>query len=274
MPELPEVETIVKGLKALISGSKIVKVKVKEPRLIAFPGAADFIDGLTDREILTVRRRGKYILFDLVGDKTMVVHLRMTGRLLVKPRAAVYDKHTYIIFELDNSDDLRFNNSRKFGRLYLIDRCNEQPAGGLVSLGPEPLAEDFSEDIFSERLSSRKGNIKALLLNQNFIAGLGNIYTDEALFRAGISPFRDAASLSQPEISKLYQGIRLVLQEGIKAGGTSFSDYRNALGEKGLFQNQLSVYQQTGLACLNCGQEIRKVKLAGRGTHYCPSCQQ
>lgn len=274
MPELPEVETIVKGLRKLITDHVVQNIIVREPKLIAFPAVDDFKDELVGSCIDGINRRGKYILIRFKGDKTLVVHLRMTGRLLVKPRNIEYDKHTHIIFELNNGIDLRFHNMRKFGRMYLVDTGAYQEAGGLAKLGPEPLSIDFTLKKFKEILKSRTTNIKSLLLNQTFIAGLGNIYTDEALFMAGIAPDRRVNTLTDIEKEKLYRAIRKVLKSGIKYGGTSFSDYLNAFGKKGDFQKELQVYQQDGKKCPACGQIIEKKRVAGRGTHYCPDCQR
>lgn len=274
MPELPEVETIVIGLRELIVGNTIHEIIVREADIVAFPTVEEFKKGLYKKCIKAVDRRGKYILLRIEGQKTLVIHLRMTGRLLVKPGKADYDKHTHIIFKLDNELDLRFHNIRKFGRMYLVDSDDYKPAGGLATLGPEPLSEEFTLEVFKDQINKRRTNIKSLLLNQSFIAGLGNIYVDESLFRAGISPQRRSDTLSEKEKQELYLAIRSVLRLSIKAGGTSFSDYLNARGEKGDFQNHLKVYQQEDEACSICGHKIIKEKIAGRGTRYCPVCQK
>ncbi|MFP4661439.1 MAG: bifunctional DNA-formamidopyrimidine glycosylase/DNA-(apurinic or apyrimidinic site) lyase [Halanaerobiales bacterium] len=275
MPELPEVETIVTGLRELIVGHTIREVIVREKNIIAYPSADKFKDDLTDKKILAVDRRGKYILLRVEDHKTLVVHLRMTGRLLVKPTTIKYNKHTHVIFKLNNDIDLRFHNVRKFGRMYLVDTTESYgPAGGLATLGPEPLSDEFTLDKFKDRIEKRKSNIKALLLNQKFLAGLGNIYVDEALFEAGVSPERRSDSLSESEKEEIYYAIRSVLKRGVEAGGTSFSDYLDARGGKGNFQKQLRVYQQEDKKCPVCGNIIIKKKIAGRGTHYCPTCQK
>ncbi len=274
MPELPEVETIVIGLRELIIGHTINDVIIKEKNIIAFPSPKEFQKELLKKSITAIDRRGKYILIRIEGNKTLVIHLRMTGRLLVKPRGLSYDKHTHIIFKFDDEMDLRFHNVRKFGRMYLVDSGDYGPAGGLDKLGPEPLSEEFTLEVFMEIINTRKTNIKSLLLNQSFLAGLGNIYVDEALFRAFISPRRKADNLSDQEKQRLYQAIRSVLKSGVESGGTTFSDYLNAKGEKGNFQKQLKVYQQEDKECPNCGHRIIKEKIAGRGTHYCPDCQK
>ncbi len=274
MPELPEVETIVRGLKELIKGRRITAIKVREAKLIAYPSKDEFINQLKGKKIIDINRRGKYILIALEGNKNLVIHLRMTGRLLVKGSEEPYYKHTHIIFRLDDDRELRFNNMRKFGRMYLIDAGEWQQAGGLAELGPEPLSSDFTLRDFTLSFKNRRTSIKALLLNQKFIAGLGNIYVDEALFLAGISPLRKADSLTDKEIEKLYHSIREVLRQGIESGGTTFSDYLNARGGEGSFQKKLHVYQREGKDCHRCQTKIIKERVAGRGTHYCPGCQR
>ncbi|MFW5786970.1 MAG: bifunctional DNA-formamidopyrimidine glycosylase/DNA-(apurinic or apyrimidinic site) lyase [Halanaerobiales bacterium] len=274
MPELPEVESIVNGLKKLIIGSEIKYTIIREKKIIGFPRPEKFKNESQGKKVININRRGKYILINLDNVKEIVIHLRMTGKLLVLPRGKDYNKHTHIIFQLTNSRDLRFNNIRKFGRVYLIDKGDYDKAGGLAELGPEPLSDDFTFLDFVELFEGRTARIKSLLLNQKFIAGLGNIYTDEALFRAGIHPARCADTISESELLKLYKAIREILKLGIKYKGTSFSDYVNALGEAGKFQEKLNVYQKEGEKCPVCGSIIEKEKLSGRSSHYCPECQK
>lgn len=274
MPELPEVENVVLGLKNLIKNYIITSVRIKEPRLIAFPELKQFKKQIKNRKISDITRRGKYILIHLEEDKIMVIHLRMTGKLLVKSSNEPLKKHTHVIFNLDHNTDLRFNNVRKFGRIYLIDDDNYEAAGGLAELGPEPLASDFDFKDFEKLFKGRTVKIKSLLLNQKFIAGLGNIYTDEVLYRSGIHPGRKANTLNKEELKKLYENIRKILKLGIKYNGTTFSDYVNAFGEKGSFQEKLQVYQKEGQKCNKCGKIIVKDKVAGRSTYYCPNCQK
>src|SRR6056297_4037 len=200
MPELPEVETIVKGLKKEIIGKKIIEVLINCEMIIAYPDIEDFIKEINNRVIFDIYRRGKYILFKLDGSKIMVIHLRMTGKLLIKNSSDNIDKHTHIIFKFDDKNELRFNNIRKFGRVYLINDDEWENAGGLNKLGPEPLSKEFTLKKFKEALSSRKAKIKALLLNQKFLAGMGNIYTDESLHESGIKPDRRADMLKDVEI--------------------------------------------------------------------------
>jgi formamidopyrimidine-DNA glycosylase len=273
MPELPEVETIIRGLEKSIIGRKIINVRVREEKLIAFPEPGDFIVDLRGRKISNISRRGKYILINLTANKTLVIHLRMTGQLMVKRRSEFYRKHTHVIFELDDGTDLRFNNTRKFGRLYLVETGKWERVGGLSKLGPEPLSDELSLNKFKSLFKNRRGKIKSLLLNQRFIAGLGNIYSDEALFMAGIKPGRHVSTLSESEIERLYYAIRNILKLGIEYGGTTLRDYLTASGEKGGFQNKLKVFQRSGEYCPICHSKIVKEKVGGRTSHFCPKCQ-
>ena len=274
MPELPEVENVVLGLKNRIKNYIITSVRIKEPGLIAYPELKKFKKQIKNRKISDISRRGKYILIHLLENKIMVIHLRMTGKLLVKPSNEPLTKHTHVIFKLNHKSDLRFNNIRKFGRIYLIDSDNYEAAGGLSELGPEPLASDFNFSDFEKLFEGRTAKIKSLLLNQKFIAGLGNIYTDEVLYRSGIHPKRKADTIAKEELEKLYKYIRKILKLGIKYNGTTFSDYVNAFGEKGRFQEKLKVYQKEGEKCNKCGEIIVKDKVAGRSTYFCPTCQK
>lgn len=274
MPELPEVETIICGLRDEICGLKITGVEVREEKIIGFPRASKFESQVPGHCITGIKRRGKYIIIELDSGQYIVIHLRMTGKLLTKEKGCDVDKHTHVIFALSDGRELRFNNIRKFGRVYLVDDSNLHQAGGLNKLGPEPLAEDFTVEDFKALLENRRGAIKPLLMKQEFIAGLGNIYTDEALFAAGIAPDRKANTLDESEQEQLYRAIIKTLKAGIKYCGTSVSDYVNSQGEPGSFQEKLQVYQKAGQECPHCGTEISKEKIGGRGTHFCPSCQE
>ncbi len=275
MPELPEVETIVRGLRDVLCGKTISEVVIREPMVIGYPeDSKKFREKLLERKITAMGRRGKYIILDLDSSLQLIIHLRMTGKLLLKMREEEIESHTHVILRFKEGIDLRFNNVRKFGRMYLIERESPEKAGGFARLGPEPLSSEFSPEIFQDILKGSSRAIKALLLDQNKIAGLGNIYADEALFRAGIHPARPADDLSREEITRLYDSIDQVLKAGIKFSGTSFSDYVNALGESGSFQEKLMVYGKDGEKCPRCSCQISKDKIASRSTHYCPDCQE
>ncbi len=276
MPELPEVETVVKGLRPLVEEKIVTGVEIREEKMIAFPedNIPAFKEELIGSKIEAVNRRGKYIIFELNNNKNMVIHLRMTGKLLVKEVKEYRDKHTHVIFSLNDGQEIRFNNIRKFGRVYLIDKNHPEQAGGLADLGPEPLSDQLTVDDFKKLFENRRALMKSLLLNQHFVAGIGNIYADEILFRSGIRPDRTADTLTESEKEKIYHNMREILQKGIIYGGTSFSDYVNAFGEKGSFQEELRVHQRQGEECYSCGTIIEKIKVSGRSTYFCPQCQK
>ncbi len=275
MPELPEVETIVRGLRDVLCGKTIAGVDIREEMIIGYPEKpVKFREGLLGRKITAMGRRGKYIILDLNSNLQLIIHLRMTGKLLLKMREEEIESHTHLILRFKEGGDLRFNNVRKFGRMYLIDRDNPEKAGGFARLGPEPLSPEFSPEVFQEILKGSSRAVKALLLDQKKIAGLGNIYADEALFRAGIHPSQPADELTRDDVERLYQSIDQVLKAGIKYSGTSFSDYVNALGETGSFQERLMVYGRDGEKCPRCSCQISKDRIASRSTHFCPDCQE
>jgi formamidopyrimidine-DNA glycosylase len=268
LPELPEVETIRRDLESLVLGSTIVGVEVFWPGSIAQPSVQEFEDLVTGRTILRFDRRGKYLIFVLSGGWNLIVHLAMTGRLLVN-RGEI-DKHTRAVFHLEDGCNLPFVNMRKFGRLYLVKDAEEV----VGRLGPEPLAAEFTPQLFAHLLTNRRGALKPLLLNQRFLAGLGNIYTDEALFVAGLHPQRRADTLNPEEVGRLCTAIRLVLKEGLRDGGTTLEAYRRPNEEKGRHQERLQVFRRTGGPCPRCGATIERIVLGGRGTYFCPRCQR
>jgi formamidopyrimidine-DNA glycosylase len=276
MPELPEVETVVKGLRPLITDRRVTAVEIREKNMIAYPkdNIDDFKEALIGSKIEAINRRGKYIIIELDTDKNMIIHLRMTGKLLVKEVEEFRDKHTHVVFSLNDGQEIRFNNIRKFGRVYLIDKNHPEQAGGLADLGPEPLSEDLTLADFKKLFKNRRALMKSLLLNQHFVAGIGNIYADEILFLSGVRPDRTADTLTEDEKERIYHNMRHILERGIIYGGTSFSDYVNAFGEKGSFQEELKVHQREGEKCYSCGTKIKKIKVSGRSTYFCPQCQK
>ena len=277
MPELPEVETYVRALEPLLLGKTVLKAEVRWPRTIAAPNADRFTDLVRGRSFSSFGRRGKYMLLHLDSGETLVVHLRMTGelRLLPPTRPGVgaaptpIDKHTHVLFDLDTSEQLRFRDTRKFGRIWLV----EDSATVVGNLGPEPLDEDFVPQTLARSLAGRKASIKALLLNQNVLAGVGNIYADESLFRARIDPRRAGGSLALDEIERLHLALRDVLLAGIEAQGSSVQNYAPPTGAKGGFQEQFQVFRRSGEPCFVCGTSIGRTVLAQRSTHFCPACQ-
>jgi formamidopyrimidine-DNA glycosylase len=271
MPELPEVETVVRDLRSQLPGLSVTSVDILWPRTIAVPTAEGFAAGLLESTILDVRRRGKYILMPLSTGETWLTHLRMTGRLRVeKPAApACSESHVRVRVGLSNGGCLVFNDQRKFGRMWVVP----DPQSVVGKLGPEPLEDVFTSELFASLLGGRRVSIKPLLLRQDLIAGLGNIYVDESLHRAGIHPLRHANSLTAPEILRLHRAIRDVLGSAIDARGTTIRDYEPPLSASGRFQEQLAVYAHTGEPCANCGLPIEYIRVGQRGTHFCPACQ-
>ncbi|HHV42856.1 MAG TPA: bifunctional DNA-formamidopyrimidine glycosylase/DNA-(apurinic or apyrimidinic site) lyase [Clostridiaceae bacterium] len=278
MPELPEVETIRRSLVPLIKGYEIIKTDIFHPDVLINAGKRPLRGWL----ITDLRRRGKYLLIDLINTNKkhsgalLMIHFRMTGKLLHRTEEIVPTKHTHIRFHLQGPTKswLDFEDVRRFGRIWLLAAFGERENPGLAGLGPEPLSEDWTYQSFREKIQRRKTSIKATLLDQTVVAGIGNIYGDEALFLAGINPQRKASSLSPEETIKLQDAVRFVLTDGIGHRGTSFRDYVDGLGGKGYFQQFLKVYQREGQKCAICGNQIVKKKVAGRGTHFCPHCQK
>lgn len=275
MPELPEVETVRKGLERLVVGKTIDTVTVLWPRIIELPEVPLFQAFLSGQEIIGVQRRGKFLILKLT-DFDLVSHLRMEGKYEYFPSAqtAIQDKHTHVIFQMQDGSQLQYRDVRKFGRMALVPKNQSSEYKGIKQLGPEPLSHDFDKIAFQEALKKKTMAIKPLLLNQKIVVGLGNIYVDEALWLASIHPERLASSLTERETSLLYESIIAVLGQAVEAGGTTIRTYANALGEAGTFQVSLQVYGQTGQPCARCKTPIQKIKVAQRGTHFCPTCQK
>ncbi len=270
MPELPEVETIARGLDKRVAGDRIESVWIgSKPEPLKSP-AAVIARTLERTKIQHVRRVGKHIVFDLTAAKAeekrqWIVHLGMTGRMLVAPPEAEIANHTHLIARLASGRELRFVDPRRFGRL-------EVRRDGFSGPGTEPLQVTAEE--LTQLFRARKAPIKAALLNQNLLHGVGNIYADESLFRARIRPRRRANNVTRAEYARLHAALQQVLKEAIAAGGSSVSDYVDAEGEEGFFQLQHRVYAREGKPCLVCKTKIKKIVVGGRGTHYCPKCQR
>ena len=270
MPELPEVETFVRALRRPLLGRTIVAARNDWPRHIALPPPDELAARIAGRRIEAIDRRGKYLVFSLSDDENLIIHLKMTGHLSVVPADTPTDPYAHTIFALDDGRELRFRDPRKFGRVYLV----RDPADVLGPLGPEPLAGEFSAEALAERLARRRRVLKPLLLDQTFLAGIGNIYADEALFDARLQPTRRSETLTAEEIAALHAAIRKVLALGIEREGASISTYVKADGQKGDMQNAVAVFRRTGQTCYACGGPIERIVLGGRSTHYCPGCQR
>jgi len=284
MPELPEVETVVRTLGPLVIGRVLGRAEVLCPKILRQTPAAGLAE-LAGRRVRSVRRRGKMILIDC-GDLGLVFHLKMTGQILVVPAEAPRDKHTHLVIGLHDgvprrrvagadaaaADELRFHDVRKFGFCRICPSGELASAPEIAALGPEPLEIGLEE--FRARLSRRRGRIKSLLLDQAVIAGIGNIYTDEILFGAGIHPLTPVERIRRPRIEALFMEMRAVLERAIDAKGTSISDYVDAQGSPGGFQNLLRVYGREGEPCIRCGTAIRRIVIGGRSSSFCPKCQR
>jgi formamidopyrimidine-DNA glycosylase len=286
MPELPEVETIARELRPLVSGRTIVDAWFDWPNQIKHPAPAEFVPAIRGRRILDVARRAKWVILDLsaaagrASDGVLAIQVKMTGQLTVVPPAEPRDKHVHAVFALDDGTELRLHDTRKFGRLGFYRRGETGAilgAGDVGELfdqfGPEPLDPDFRAPDFARRLARRKARLKTLLMDQAFVAGVGNIYADEALWRARLHPLRSAAGLNADQSRRLYRELRAILAEAIERRGSSVDDYLAPEG-RGDMQNYLNVYGRAGKACPRCGRPIRRIVLNARSTHFCSWCQR
>lgn len=272
MPELPEVETVRRGLTKLVEGSTIKSVDVLYPKMVNLP-PKDFENALKGKKIDRIDRRGKYLLIRLSDHLTIVSHLRMEGKYDVELDGAPLDKHTHVVFHLTDGRELRYNDTRKFGRMNLVDTGTEMSVAGLKTIGPEPTEQALTLDYITAIFKKSRKVIKPFLLDQSNIAGLGNIYADEVLWLSKINPKQPVNSLKPAQIKRLRKNIITEIQMAIDGHGTTVHSYSTAYGEAGNFQNHLNVYGRQGEPCPRCGTKIVKIKLAQRGTHYCPKCQ-
>ncbi|WP_160723966.1 DNA-formamidopyrimidine glycosylase [Bacillus sp. USDA818B3_A] len=274
MPELPEVETVRKTLKHLVLHKEIANITVYWPKIIKNPVEAEqFIDALKGETIVDVGRRGKFLII-YTDHFALVSHLRMEGRYGLHSKEEPFDKHTHVIFHFTDETELRYRDVRKFGTMHLYKKGEEFLKPPLLELGPEPFSEEFTKEYLSRKLKKTNRKIKTALLDQKLFVGLGNIYVDEALFRSGIHPERLASSLNEEEISILHDEIVATLGEAVEKGGSTIRSYVNSQGQIGMFQLELFAYGRTGEECKKCGTPLEKMTVGGRGTHYCPNCQQ
>jgi formamidopyrimidine-DNA glycosylase len=301
MPELPEVETVARDLRGLVVGSTITGAHYDWPRTIAGVAPEAFEGWVAGRRIEAVGRRAKFVLLDLSGGLVLTIQLKMTGQVFVVPMGAAADRHVRVVMDLEDGRELRFRDMRKFGRVGVYRRDvdgrlvppdggeKEEPADAPVRRvaearvaeagdlfgrhGPEPLSDAFTLREFRRRLRRRRGRLKPLLLDQSFVAGIGNIYADEALWLARLHPLRRAEGLHPPDEARLYRAIRSVLAEAIERRGSSVDDYTAPEGD-GTMQERLAVYQRTGLPCFRDGHPIRRIVIGARSTHFCSFCQR
>jgi len=270
MPELPEVETIKRDLAFKILGRSFAGVTINWPKTAQIPSFEHFSSCLIGKSIEGLDRRGKYLILRLSSGEALILHFRMSGSLLLKPASAEPDPYARVIFLLDDGTELRFRDPRKLGVMWLVE--DESVVVG--KLGPEPLEPDFTAEVLAQRLARRSAVIKALLCDQTFLAGVGNMYADEALFAAGIHPLRGAKSLSWEEVMRLHSALRQVLAEAIARSGASISDYRRPNGEPGAAQFEFQVAHRRGQPCPKCGTTIERIPIRKRGTYFCPRCQK
>ena len=292
MPELPEVETVRRGLEQKLKNFIIKKVEICRESTVAYPiDKKDFIEGLHNSLIYKWNRRGKYLIAELkknernnidaneislVNNGVLVVHLRMTGYFTFNNILTNPCKHTRIRLFDNNNNELRYIDVRSFGQMWWVKDglLPNNIIKGLGTLGPEPFSENFNLSYLKKIIVNKKRSIKSILLDQTIIAGIGNIYADESLFSAGISPFREAKTIKENELKKLKIAIVEVLKKSIGAGGTTFSDFRDLEGENGNFGLQTNVYRRTGKQCRRCKNLIERQKISGRSTHWCRKCQK
>ena len=282
MPELPEVETVRRGLAPTMEGAVVARADVNRPDL-RWPFPEKMAERLTGCRVLGLRRRSKYILADLGSGETLLIHLGMSGRMLVSGdplgqfvhEHPAPEKHDHVVLHMDNGARITFNDPRRFGAMDLLDTATADQHKLLAVLGPEPLGNAFNEDHLVAAFEGKNTPVKSALLDQRIVAGLGNIYVCEALYRAGISPMRKAGRISKQRVAALVPIIRDVLAEAIEAGGSSLRDFRQADGELGYFQHRFDVYGREGEPCRTpgCSHEVTRIVQSGRSSFYCRSCQ-
>jgi len=272
MPELPEVETVRRSLAPRLVGDVFAAVEVDFPGCVEGMSPEELAERLCGRRVQRLDRMGKYLRFLVDDGSSLAVHLRMTGRLILQDGHALErNPYTRAVFRFASGLALRFDDLRKFGRV--MGFGDEASLKRRISLGIDPFDPEFTPERLGGMLSGRKRPVKSFLLDQGHVAGLGNIYADESLFRAGIAPWRAASSLSRDEVSRLHRAIREVLAEGIEHKGTSFRDYVDADGQKGGFQERLRVYGREGMPCPSCGRAVQRIVLSGRSSFFCAGCQ-
>ncbi|WP_374636932.1 bifunctional DNA-formamidopyrimidine glycosylase/DNA-(apurinic or apyrimidinic site) lyase [Paracoccus sp. (in: a-proteobacteria)] len=281
MPELPEVETVRRGLQPHLEGRRIARAEARRPDL-RWPLPPDLVQVLTGARVTGLRRRSKYILADLEDRGSLLLHLGMSGRMLIEGEAqgdfhrdpAILSRHDHVVFWNDLGTRITFNDARRFGMVDLVAPGAEHPL--LAHLGPEPLSDDFTPAVLARAFEGRRAPVKAALLDQRIVAGLGNIYVSEALHRAGIDPRRAAGRIGAARLAALVGHIRDVLEEAIAAGGSSLRDHRQATGELGYFQHSFRVYDREGAPCPapGCGGQIQRIVQSGRSSYFCAQCQK
>ena len=273
MPELPEVETVRRSLELRLVGKRINDVKVYYDNIIAYPNVSDFKTLIVGQKINGMKRYGKWLMF-LLDDYYLLSHLRMEGKYFFKDINEEVSKHEHVSFLLDDGLELRYHDVRKFGKMHLIKKENIDKEGPLVEMGLEPWDKKLDIVYLRDKFKNKKLPIKSVLLDQSIIVGIGNIYANEILFLSSISPLKKASLLNDDELSMIIVNTKKILEKAIKSGGTTIRSYTSIDGVHGRFQHELYVHSKEGCQCVNCGDIIMKIKVGGRGTYYCPSCQK
>lgn len=273
VPELPEVENVRNGLKQLITGKKIMDSRILWPNIIKEPAVAEFKKKIQGQMIGDIERQGKFLIF-ILTDYALISHLRMEGKYRLEDADEPLTKHTHVVFELDSGEELRYLDVRKFGKMSLVEKERVHLHPSIKNLGPEATDVTLGTAYLTEELKRTERPIKACLLDQKIIAGIGNIYADEILYDAYIHPEKKGKSLNSKEIKRLRNSIISIMNKAVAQGGTTIRTYANAFGVEGNYQSYLTVYGKTDEVCTRCGHIIEKIKVAQRGTHYCPQCQK
>lgn len=273
MPELPEVETVKENLKKRLINTKINDVKVLYNNIIAYPDTNTFEKTLKNKKVKDITRRGKFIIFDL-EDYYLLSHLRMEGKYFIKNKNDQINKHEHVIFNLDNNQELRYMDTRKFGKMFLIQKENIDTIGPLKELGLEPFDKKLAPNYLKEKIKNKIIPIKTALLDQSIIAGIGNIYADEILFLSHVNPLKKSNTLKEKELNNIIKSTKEVLNKAIAKGGTTIHTYTSVDGIKGTYQDSLFVHNKEKELCKVCQTQIKKIKVGGRGTYYCPHCQK
>ena len=271
MPEKPEVVTVVNSLKPRLLGRKILSSEVYWDNIIEYPKVEEFIKNIKNETINNITTRGKWIVF-LLDNYYLLIHLRMEGKFFFRTKKDPKNKHEHVFFNLDNKEQLRFADVRKFGKMHLIKKEDINTVGPLKELGLEFYDDDLTDRYLKGKLTNKKNPIKTVLLDQTIIAGIGNIYDDEILFLSRINPNKKACDLSLKDCHNIIENTKVVLEKAIEKGGTTIKSYTSSEGVHGLFQEELLVHTKT--ICPNCKSEIKKIKINGRGTYFCPKCQK
>ncbi len=273
MPEKPEVITVVESLKTKILGKKITGCNVYWDNIIAYPVSLEFRKKVLNQKINDITTRGKWIVM-LLDDYSLLVHLRMEGKFMFRKKGEELGKHEHVEFILDDTDSFRFHDVRKFGKMHLIEKDKTYTSEPLNEMGKEFYDESLTKEYLYEELKNKKLPIKTVLLDQSIICGIGNIYDDEILFMSNIHPLRKACDISLEECDTIIKNTRIVLEKAVKLGGTTIKSFTSSEGVHGLFQNELLVHGKAGSRCPSCNNVLEKIRVGGRGTHFCSKCQK